>query len=252
MAVFGIIGNPLSHSFSPDYFSKLFQELKLPYTYERFEIKEINEIFQLILVRDTLLGLNVTMPFKKQVLEICDEVSPLAVRCGAVNTLVIKRMGGRTGISGHNTDYLGFRDSLPKDLSDKKALILGSGGAAQTVAAVFADMGITYSKVSRNAIPPDAINWNCLTKQIVAEHRIIVNTTPLGMQPETDHFPPLPYEAIGKEHFLYDLIYNPPISRFLEKGREMGAQIKNGKEMLELQAMQSWRIWASSHNILKF
>ena len=237
---YGIIGHPLTHSFSPAYFKKKFAEQHIDAVYEAFPIATINEFTALLAAHPALEGLSVTIPYKEAIIPHLHEVDPTAAEIGAVNCITIKN-----GISkGYNTDVIGFEQSLIPLLHPQhtQALILGSGGAAKAVAWVFKKLSITYKKVSRGKQPGN-LTYHELTGAVIAQYNLIINTTPLGMYPNPGAMPHLPYDAMTKDHLLYDLIYNPDETLFLTKGKEKGAAIKNGFEMLKLQADASWEIW---------
>ncbi len=234
----GLIGYPLSHSFSPTYFAEKFKELNIQdseyLAYSIDEIDKINEIFNL-----GVTGLNVTIPYKEQVIAFLDELSAEAAEIGAVNTIKVEN----SRKVGYNTDVYGFQASLLKQLGDVKigkALILGSGGASKAVRFVLKNMGIDYKIVSRKK---NYLNYLNLNNKIIQDHKLIVNTTPLGMYPHVDNCPLIPYEGLTEQHFLYDLVYNPEKTLFLMKGESAGSNIKNGNDMLVLQAEKSWEIW---------
>lgn len=246
MKTFGLIGFPLSHSFSQKYFSEKFiKEGINDVVYQNFEIKHIDDLPSLLETYPELHGFNVTIPYKQDVKKYLDDLDPSAEKVGAVNVVKIIPDGRKIGF---NSDYYGFRTSLESWISTRvsnlKALILGTGGAAKAVRVVLDDCNIPYSTVSRNKSKAD-YDYYELTEniQIVIDHHLIINTTPLGMYPHMNEAPHLPYEKFNSEYFLYDLIYNPDTTLFLRKGKENGAKIKNGLEMLELQAEKSWEIW---------
>jgi shikimate dehydrogenase len=237
--VFGIIGYPLSHSFSPAYFKKKFEAEHIDAVYNAFPLGNIEGFTVLIKNHNELNGLNVTIPYKESVIKYLDETDAIAKAIGAVNCITIKK--GR--IKGYNTDVIGFEKSLLPLLQPhhQHAFILGTGGASKAVAYVLNKLGISFQKVSREMT--GALHYDDITPELIQHHTLIINTTPLGMYPNADAFPKLPYEAIGKQHLLYDLIYNPEETKFLSLSRAQGATIKNGFEMLEIQAEESWRIW---------
>ena len=235
---YGLIGYPLSHSFSPSYFAKKFKEEGIEeVTYEAFPIEDIKKVERLF--ESGISGLNVTIPYKEQVIPFLDDLDPTAKQIGAVNT--IKNENGRW--IGYNTDVYGFQKSLSKILiekSPKSALILGTGGSSKAVVFALTNMGIDYSFVSRNKA---YLQYNELSKRILDHHLLIINTTPLGMSPNINICPNIPYKYISSEHFCFDLVYNPEKTLFLNKAEACGATIKNGYEMLILQAEKSWQIW---------
>jgi shikimate dehydrogenase len=241
MKVYGLIGYPLSHSFSKGFFAEKFaREGIKECMYESFPIPGIEELPALIAQHPDLQGLNVTIPYKEAVMSYLDELSPAAAQIRAVNCIRFK--DGRK--TGYNTDAIGFRRSLGPLLKShhNKALVLGTGGAAKAVQYVLESLNIPYKLVSRQA-GADSLTYEQLDAAIMASHTLIINTTPLGMYPNVDAAPALPYEQLTDRHLLYDLIYNPAVTTFLQKGADKGATIKNGHEMLILQAEASWEIW---------
>ncbi len=246
MKIFGLIGYPLSHSFSQKYFSEKFRKEKIrDVVYHNFEIKHIDDLPALLDSYPDLKGLNVTIPYKEEVRKYIDSLDHSAEKVGAVNVIKILSDGSKTG---YNSDYYGFRTSLETWISNSipnlKALVLGTGGAAKAVRIVLDDCNIPYSTVSRDIAKADYDYYELTDNtDIIQDHRLIINTTPLGMYPNVNEAPHLPYELLNSDFYLYDLIYNPEITLFLKKGREAGARIKNGLEMLELQAEKSWDIW---------
>ncbi len=242
---FGLIGKNISYSFSRNYFSEKFQKLGLhSYKYFNFDIPEIEEFpFILYHKEHEFKGLNVTIPYKESVIRYLDEVDDDALQIGAVNSIKITN---DNKLIGYNTDIYGFQKSFEPLLKPHhtKALILGTGGASKAVAFVLEKLGISYKYVSRN-ISENAFLYAALNEEIIDEYSIIVNCTPLGTHPIISEAPNIPYEFIKEKHLLFDLIYNPAETRFLKEGRYKGATVKNGFEMLELQAEKSWEIWNS-------
>ena len=245
MPEFGLIGRSLTHSFSQTYFTQKFERLHLAdHHYELFELPTINDLPALLARRPGLRGLNVTIPYKEQVWPFLSEVAPSAARVGAVNVIEFTPDGR---LIGHNTDYVGFRDSLRALLpttwpAGLRALVLGSGGASKAVEVALRELGIGYWVVSRNPMGA-GLTYQELTPRLLKEHLLIINTTPLGTYPEVEECPPIPYEALTAHHCLYDLIYNPRETEFMKRGQAAGAQTKNGFEMLCLQAEAAWAIW---------
>lgn len=242
--VYGLIGQTVSHSFSKNYFDeKFFREGLRDHHYELFPLKDIKDIEQLIKDTKGLTGLNVTLPYKEKVIQFLDEVDPEAKKIGAVN--VIKFEGGKR--KGYNTDSDAFYETiekwLPKD-SKITALILGTGGSSKAVQQALTKLNIDYKLVSREA-SKDAITYDQLKKkpETIAQSLLIINTTPLGMHPNTNGMPPIAFDKISEQHYVYDLIYNPARTMFLQKAEMHGAKIKNGLEMLHVQAEKSWHIW---------
>lgn len=237
---YGLLGRDISYSFSEGYFTQKFKDLKLPdYSYENFDLQNISEIPKL-LKENKLKGLNVTIPYKEAVLDYLTEIDSEAKQIGAVNTLQFSTKG----IKGYNTDVYGFEASLVPFLKPhhKKALVLGTGGASKAICYVLNKLQIEFKIVSRSP-STNQISYTKLTEGIILEHLIIINCTPVGTYPKVDNKPNIPYHQCSKNHLFYDLIYNPPETAFLAKGREAGAQIVNGRHMLELQAEKSWEIW---------
>ena len=241
MKVYGLIGYPLGHSFSKGFFAEKFarEDIK-DCTYDTFPLTTIQEFKTLLASQPQLCGLNVTIPYKEQVIPFLDELSPAAAQIKAVNC--IRFIDGVK--TGFNTDAIGFRRSLEPLLKEHhtNALILGTGGAAKAVQYVLEALDIPFTQVSRKAAP-GIVTYDDLDKDVMEENTIIINTTPLGMYPNVDAAPELPYEFITSQHLLYDLVYNPATTAFLQKGADKGAAIKNGHEMLIMQAEASWEIW---------
>lgn len=242
--IFGLIGASVSHSFSKSFFDeKFFREGLRDYHYELFPLGNISEIESLLKDTKGLTGLNVTIPYKEQVLQYLDEVDTFAKKIGAVNVIRIK--DGK--LKGYNTDSDAFFETIEKWLpKDKtfKALVLGTGGSSKAVQVALSKLKIEYQLVSREA-KKGVITYNDLEKNpsLIADSKLIINTTPLGMSPNTETMPPVNFENIGDEHYIYDLIYNPARTMFLQKSEMSGATIKNGLEMLHVQAEKSWMIW---------
>lgn len=244
MRQFGLIGFPLSHSFSKGYFTdKFLSEDRRDCHYENFPLRSIHELPDLITDHPDLVGLNVTIPYKEDVIPYLDEMDKDARAIGAVNTIRLEN----DKLRGFNTDHYGFAASLKPILPDHpvKAFILGTGGASKAVAYSLEQLEIEYTFVSR-INRENAISYESLTKKMISETHLIINTSPLGMYPEVEHCPEIPYDGIGSGHILYDLIYNPEVTQFLKEGEHRGASIKNGLEMLHLQAEKAWEIWNDS------
>jgi len=241
MRLFGLIGYPLSHSFSEKYFTEKFEQEEITECrYNLFAIKTIDELPILLRNNPELEGLNITIPYKKQVLPFLDD-SNIPHGLDACNCINIT--GGK--VVGYNTDVTGFEKSLKPLLKSyhKKALILGNGGATAAVAFVLRKLGISFDIVSRKIHDNSTFTYKEIDKKVMEENTVIINTTPVGLFPNTEACPDIPYKFIGESHLLYDLVYNPAKTVFLQKGEENGATIKNGEEMLILQAEESWRIW---------
>jgi shikimate dehydrogenase len=242
MRKFGLIGYPLAHSFSGKYFREKFQrESIIDCTYSNYEIPSISALSD-ILKDQELNGLNVTIPYKESVIPFLHKKDPVVEEIAACNCIKILKQE----LTGYNTDVIGFEISLKEKLTvkDMRALILGTGGSSKAVAWVLKRTGIEYLLVSRNKSHHyDRTTYEDLNREILETHSLIINCTPLGMEPKTGVCPPLPYQWIGREHYLYDLVYNPAKTLFLEKGKMAGARIKNGADMLAIQAEASWVIW---------
>lgn len=244
MDKYGLIGYPLGHSFSISYFNEKFESEGIDAVYENFEIPQIDDVKEIIDSNPDLKGLNVTIPYKQQVLKYIKELSPEAKAIGAVNVIRIEHKGNKTVLKGFNSDVIGFTKSIEPILNTyhKKALILGTGGAAKAVQYGLQSLGIETLFVSRTK-KKNVITYEEVTADIVREYNVIVNCTPVGMYPHIDECPKLPYEAMDSHTLLYDLLYNPDETKFLRLGAERGATVKNGLEMLLLQAFVSWEIW---------
>ena len=243
---FGLVGYPLTHSFSKKYFTEKFSRENIDAQYELFELDRLDKLPDLFSKRE-LEGLNVTIPYKEKIIPLLNELDIVAKQTGAVNCIKITHEGGKTKTMGFNTDVYGFKQSLKPFLESKheRALILGTGGASKAVAHVLKEIGIDYLFVSRNPSGSNIISYDQLNDHIIQNHLIIINSTPLGMYPGIDRYPSLPYSALSSNHLLYDLIYNPDETPFLKKGKEKGATTLNGLSMLHLQAEKSWEIFNS-------
>ena len=246
--IYGLIGKKLEHSFSPDYFSRKFRKLNLDADYRLFEMDNISKLPEIIQENKNIRGLNVTIPYKKEVLQFLDKVDNVAQEIGSVNTVKIDRIKGKTQLSGYNTDVVGFEISLKTISSLKniqKALILGTGGSAEAVSYVLGKLQIEYLFVSRNPVKANQISYHDLDQNRISDCQLIVNATPVGMYPETENQPDIPYKHLTNKHLLFDLIYNPSETGFLTSGKKQGASIKPGLEMLHIQAEEAWNIWQS-------
>ena len=246
MKKYGLIGFPLTHSFSRAWFTKKFEtEHITDSVYENFSIPQIEDLEEILQKEKDLCGLNVTIPYKEQVMDYLDLQDEVVAAIGACNCIRIQK-----GIlTGHNTDVVGFESSLKKKLAahHKAALVLGSGGASKAVIFVLKKLGMDYRIVSRKPATDGLhISYTDLTEELMQSNTLLINTTPLGMYPETGTCPPIPFEFISSRHYLYDLVYNPAQTIFLQKGKQKGATIENGSDMLVIQAEESWRIWNES------
>ncbi|MBQ8712533.1 MAG: shikimate dehydrogenase [Prevotella sp.] len=244
MEKYGLIGYPLGHSFSIGYHNQRFADEGINATYVNFEIPTIEELNEVLSQNPELKGLNVTIPYKEKVMEYLDYISPEARAIGAVNVIRVVHDGKKILLRGYNSDVIGFTQSIEPMLEryHKKALVLGTGGASKAVAYGLKSLGIESVFVSRYE-RPGTIQYESITPDVVHEYQVIVNCTPLGMFPKIDTCPTLPYEALDEHNILYDLIYNPDETLFMKKGAEHGAAVKNGLEMLLLQAFASWEFW---------
>ena len=245
MNCYGLTGFPLIHSFSKKYFEKKFQiERTKDCSYDLFPLENIQDLAKLIEEVKCLKGLNVTIPHKKAVIRLLDEIDEEAELTGAVNCIKIYRKNNKTILKGFNTDVPAFVISLVPFLEEQhtSALVLGTGGASAAVCRGLEVLNIPFIRVSRNPSEND-ISYEILDRDIIESHKLIINTSPLGMFPADKTFPPVPYQHLTPGHLLYDLVYNPELTLFLEKGSKAGAKIKNGLEMLYLQAELSWNIW---------
>lgn len=246
MKLFGLIGYPLTHSFSRKFFIEKFKREGITEcTYENFEIKSITDFPALLSSYPELRGINITIPYKEDIKRYLQGMDPSAEKVGAVNVVRIQTDGK---LIGYNSDYYGFRMSLEKWLGSKlkniQSLIFGSGGASKAVRVVLEDCNIPYKTVSRDETKGDYIYFELFEDPgILKDFQLIVNTTPVGMYPNVNEAPHIPYDLLNSDFYLYDLIYNPEETLFLKKGEDRGAQIKNGMEMLILQAERSWEIW---------
>lgn len=242
MRRFGLIGYPLSHSFSQHYFTEKFQREGITgCVYENYPFSQVEELSIILREYTDLEGLNVTIPYKEKVIPFLSQQDEVVKAIGACNCIRINQ--GQ--LAGYNTDVTGFEQSLLPGLAKhhRQALVLGTGGAAKAVHFVLNKLGIGFLEVSRNAGGAKKISYQQVTPALLKEHQLIINTTPLGMYPNMDECPPLPYEALTPHHYLFDLVYNPAETLFLQKGKQQGAIIKNGSDMLVIQAEESWRIW---------
>ena len=242
--LYGLLGYPLVHSFSQNYFNQKFESENIDAKYINFEIPDVGMLMEVVAENENLNGLNVTIPYKEQVIPLLDEIDPAASEVGAVN--VIKFIRGKDGLrlKGYNSDIIGFTDSIKSLLKPhhQSALVLGTGGAAKAVSYSLRKLGLEVQLVSRRK-SANTLVYEELTKNDLKNHKVIVNTTPLGMYPNVDTCPDIPYRYLTSQHLCYDLIYNPDETLFLKNSRLAGAQVKNGLEMLLLQAFASYSIW---------
>ena len=246
MDKYGLIGYPLGHSFSIGYFNEKFQNECIDATYENFEIPSIENLTEILDSNPELKGLNVTIPYKEKVISYLDSISPEARAIGAVNVIKVNHKGNKTELKGYNSDVIGFTQSIEPLLEryHRKALVLGTGGASKAIIFSLKSLGIETLTVSRYE-RHGCVRYEDITPEMIKEYNVIVNCTPCGMYPQTDDCPNLPYEAMDSHTLFYDLIYNPDETLFLKKGKAQGATVKNGLEMLLLQAFASWNFWNS-------
>jgi len=248
LKLYGLIGYPLTHSFSAQYFNEKFYKENIPdCSYELFPLQDISELKYLVQSHSHLKGLNITIPYKEDILPLLSYIDETAKQIGAVNTVKIIDTTNFI-LHGFNTDVFGFEESIKPYLkkNHKKALILGTGGASKAVTFVLKKLGITYSFVSRNhSNIQNTCTYSEVNEETIHNHQIIINTTPVGMFPNISQMPDIPYQFLTKEHFLYDLIYNPKETLFLKEGIKKETTVCNGEKMLYLQAEKSWQIWNS-------
>lgn len=245
MKTYGLIGYPLSHSFSKKYFTEKFEKEGIEdCQYELFSIEDIDFLPQILEENPTLCGLNVTIPHKVNVLPFLDEIDEAAAEIGAVNCIDIKKVNGKNYLKGYNTDAFGFEESLLPRLSPfhNKALIFGDGGAAKAVKYVLAKLGIEYISIVRRELNGTML-YEDLTPEILSTHKLLINTTPLGMVPNVDTYPEIDYNLINEDYLAYDLVYNPLETEFMHKASVQDAEVINGLQMLHLQAEKAWAIW---------
>jgi shikimate dehydrogenase len=246
MRLYGLIGYPLSHSFSAKYFAKKFESENISDAdYRLFPLKDITEVTSLIKLQPDLKGFNITIPHKVAILPYLDHISDAAKSVGAVNCVKIERNKSGIILTGYNTDIYGFRESLVPALKPihKNALVLGTGGAARAVCYTLQELAIHFTLVSRTGNEEEILNYSQLNNKIISDNLLIINTTPVGTFPDIDKCPNIPYILLSNKHLLFDLIYNPTETKFLKLGREAGAATFNGSKMFELQAEKSWEIW---------
>ena len=240
---FGLLGRNISYSFSRGYFSRKFEREGINASYENFDLADISELPKVLEKNPDLRGLNVTIPYKEEILPLLDEIDPIAKRIGAINTVKILDNGK---LQGFNTDYVGFSQAIKPFLRPhhEKALILGTGGASKAVVFALNNLGIIPISVSRS---PESgrLTYEDLDEEILRDHSVIINCTPLGTSPRTEEFPPIPFDFINNQHLVFDLIYNPSETMLMRLASQKGASVSNGLRMLELQAEKSWEHWNS-------
>ena len=245
MKKLGLIGYPVGHSYSKKFFGEKFEKEHITdWEYELYPIEKIERLKSFLKEQPNMVGFNVTVPYKVAVMNYLDEIDPEALTIGSVNTVKVIDEGRGKKLKGYNTDVYGFEKSLKPLLryGSNRALILGTGGSARAVKFVLRNLEIPYTSVSRKR-HDNRIQYEDITQSTIWEHNIIINTTPVGMFPDVDAFPSIPYQYIGPKHLLFDLVYNPEETIFLKRGHEQGAKTKNGLEMLLLQSDKCWEIW---------
>ena len=247
MRRYGLIGYPLTHSFSKRFFTEKFETENIESSYDNFEIDSIQKFPEIIINNPELVGLNVTIPYKEQVIPYLNELNDSAREIGAVNTVKITRTSAGIYLKGFNTDTFGFENSIKPLLKEyhKKALILGTGGASKALKFVLNKLSIEFISASIEELKDNEIRYDEVDEKMMTERLLIINATPLGTYPKTESFPAIPYEFITEKHLLFDLVYNPEVTQFMSKGKARGATVKNGYEMLLGQALRSYEIWNS-------
>lgn len=245
MRKFGLIGYPLSHSFSKKYFTEKFlSEYIKDCSYENYPLENLDNFMELVSSDEDLCGLNITIPFKSQIIRFLDLINPEAEEIGAVNVVKISRPDGQIKLHGYNSDVTGIEDTLLPFISAdvKNALVLGTGGSSRAVCYVLKKFGLKVSLVSRDK-KPDVLRYSDVDSEILERNQLIINTTPLGMFPNTETMPEINYKMLNTNHILFDLVYNPELTSFLKMGVEQGCSVISGIRMLHSQAEKSWEIW---------
>jgi shikimate dehydrogenase len=249
MTTFGLIGYPLGHSFSKKFFTDKFEKEGLnDYQYLNFELESITEFTSVFEKFPEIKGLNCTIPYKQLVMQYLDEIDEETLIVGAVNTIKPIHTSEGLKLKGYNTDIIGFEQSLHPMLNEThtKALILGTGGASKAIKYILTKLGINYISASiEDELFENEIRYSQINQAMIEERKVIINATPLGTYPKTDTCPKIPYEFISSDHVLFDLVYNPEVTLFMQKGIDKGAKVKNGLEMLHRQALAAWEIWNS-------
>ncbi|MDY6799790.1 MAG: shikimate dehydrogenase [Bacteroidota bacterium] len=246
MKIYGLIGKKLEHSFSPKFFQQKFKHENIKdANYQLYPLQSIQEFNTLIQNNPNLSGLNVTIPYKTEIIPYLDKITSAAKEIGAVNTIKFESSLKSLRLIGYNTDYMGFTESLKPFLKPyhSKALVLGTGGSSKAVQYALKQLNIKFLMVSRNPNKKNQVDYSMLTKELIAEYKIIINTTPVGMFPDVHQKPDIPYSFLTHKHLLFDLIYNPEKTMFLLEGEKKGCKVKNGLDMLKIQAEYSWKIW---------
>ena len=251
MDIYGLIGKNLEHSFSPDYFNKKFRRLKIDAEYKIFELDTIEEFPNLIATNPEIKGLNVTIPYKRAMWQFVNFLDEPVNITGSTNTINIIRKNNEVYLCAYNTDVIGFEKTIKKILKKRKninALIIGTGGSANSVAYVLRKLGINFSFVTRYPSKLMHTHYSWIDKEKIMENLLIINTTPIGMYPNVNDYPEIPYEYITADHIMYDLVYNPIETMFIKNGKKQAATCINGIQMLEIQAEASWDIWSKRVN----
>ncbi|MGY5851175.1 shikimate dehydrogenase family protein [Salegentibacter sp. F14] len=243
MKTYGLIGKNIDYSFSRTYFAEKFKRENIAAEYKNFDLEQISQFPQIFQSDPGISGLNVTIPYKQTIIPFLDELSPDAEKIGAVNTIKIEK---NQKLTGHNTDYIGFRNSIEPllEAQDIKALILGTGGASRAIAYALEELEIEFKFVSRSP-QQGQFDYTEIDKKVLQEYTLIINSTPLGTFPQVAKHPPLAFEHLNRSHLVYDLIYNPRSTKLMDLARIQGARVSNGLKMLELQAEAAWIIWNS-------
>lgn len=244
MKLYGLIGYPLGHSFSANFFAEKFAREGIDARYLNFEIPDIGDLMELLAEYPELEGFNVTIPYKQQILPYLQTLSPQAQAIGAVNVVSVEHTAAGPVLHGHNTDCPGFARTLAPLLPQEavSALVLGTGGAAKAVLTALSQLGVAAKTVSRTPAA-GRLTYDDLTAEVMAAHRVVVNCTPLGMWPNVDSAPAIPYDEITTAHVCYDVVYNPEETEFMRRARAKGATVSNGLAMLHMQALLAWQIW---------
>ena len=247
---FGLIGNNLKNTFSVDFFTNKFIENNLPFSYQNFELQNVDEISQLIEFNQALVGLNITVPFKESVIPFLHVLDKNSLEIGAINCIKIRRENNQIFLKGYNTDAIGFSHSLLEFIPQGfigKALILGTGGASKAVQYVCKQLEIEFTLVTSkiNKVNANTIRYYDLNDAVIVAHKLIINCTPIGMHPYPNEFPEIPYFALSKKHYCFDLIYLPHETQFMKQAKEQGAKVTNGLKMLTFQAEKAFEIFVS-------
>lgn len=241
MKLYGLVGRKIEYSFSRNFFKNKFEKEKIDAVYQNFDLQDLTELPEVLKTNPNLRGLNVTIPYKEQIIPFLNEIDPVAEKIGAINTIKIEPSGA---LKGYNTDYFGFKESLKPYLKKQHshALILGTGGASKAIAYALQEMNILFQYVSRTPAK-DQLSYSTLTREHFQKYKLLINCTPLGTYPAILEMPAVPVEFLNREHLIFDLIYNPPVTTLMEVALQKGAAVLNGQRMLELQAEYSWKIW---------